>query len=372
MAKKEGKPNGVKRLFYRLNKVPSWLAILMWLTALIITPFTIVTTFLDKGQVVLTIGAFVFSGFALIYMVFATALLVRRWGKRLVRAVDKYKFTRNLHKSYEFRTLFFSGCSFVFNVGYTVFICVLAVMYQSSWYGILAMYYILLTMARGGVLVENQKNVKRYGDDVKRLQIENIGGYRYCGIMILALTLALSVAVVQMAVEGAIFNIPYGLIYAFGAVAFFRVVLAIRNLVKARRYDDLIVHAVRNVNIITALLSLLSFQTAFFAAFPPEWNPALFNAISGTIVCLVGVSLGIYMVSFSGYLRKKLLSNVKADNVDEMEEELLRKLTVSDQLQVGRYALSIENIPPISETNTDEAVDETNDKNDDNTKKNCE
>lgn len=309
------KSEKLKLLWKKINNPPNWLAILSCIATLVVCPTAAIALALDEGH---TIYAFIAAGIAaipLLYMGFVTVIACKRLCRKLGKVADKFKFTRNLHKNYEFRSIFFGACSLVCNVGYTIFLCVTAIRYRSTWYGALAVYYILLSTARGGVLGQNAKDTYKYRYDLMKLQKAKAVNYRYCGFMMSALSLALSLSVIQMFVDGASFYTPKPFVFAFAAFAVYRIIMAIYNFVKASKKDDLVVRAVRYVNLITALVTLLSLQTAIFAALRLTLPSAIVNAVTGSIVCLVAMSLGIYMISFSHAVCKKL----------KLEEELLKR-----------------------------------------------
>lgn len=295
-----------KKLFQKLNNPPGWVALLTYATAFVICPLTIASVLMGVEQGIFSVIAYAVSVFSFLYMAYITVLGIKKFRKKLFTVADKFTFTRNLHKNYEFRTLFFAACSFLFNVGYTVFLAVMAVVTHSGWYGALAVYYILLSTTRGGVLIDDRKNERKYKNQPLQLQKEKLGSYRYSAVMLLLLTTALSFSVAEMVKEGQGFRVPQGTIYAFAAFALFRIALAIYNFIKSTKYDDLTVRAVRHISLATALASVLSLQTAIFAAFPPDYDVSKVNAITGMCVCLFVVLLGLFMIIYSIVVSRRL------------------------------------------------------------------
>lgn len=277
---------------------------LAYTSALVVFPLAIVMGILGYGDVVLTCVSYAVSALLLVICGYATAKYCVRLSKKLRNVADRYAFTRNLFKSFEFRTMAFGACSFVLNVGYTAFLGVMALTTDSGWYGALASYYGLITAARGGLLVQNRRDVRRYKNEPDRLYLEKTRSYFYTGLMLLTLTLSLSVEVVQIVVEGAGHQAHEGTIFVYAAYTLCRIAIAVRNFFKAKKSDDMVVRAVRNVNLAAALVSVLSLQTAWFAAFPPSFDERIPNAVTGFLVCLVNVALGIYMVSLATEIKR--------------------------------------------------------------------
>lgn len=298
---------GLRRRFWeKFNNPPNWVALLMYATTLIVCPLALAAFIMDYGHSVFAIVAYCICALIFLYTMIVAVNAVIRLRRKLLTVADKYEFTRRLHKSYAFRTIVLGACALLFNVGFTVFLCVMAVRTRSAWYGALALYNVLLVATWGGLLLQNRKDEKRYKYDPTKLQREKVGTYRYCGIMIIALTVALTASVVQMVVDGAGFRLPHWAIYPFAAFALYRVAKAAYNVVKSTKYDDLVVRAARNIGLATALVSVLTLQTAIFAAFPPSFDPSWLNAVAGIVVCCALIALGTFMIVFSGKVKKRL------------------------------------------------------------------
>lgn len=310
-----------KAFFKKLNNPPNWVAILAYATTLIACPLAVATIAMDYGHNVYAIIAYVICALIFIYTVYVTVIALRKLYLKLMSVADKFTFTRNLYKNYEFRSIFFGTWSFLFNVGYTVFLGVMAIRTDSTWYGALAVYHILLALARGGMLIQNSKDERRFKNDPRALQKAKVGTYRYCGIMMLALTVALIFSVMQMAVGGEGFHVPTWAVYLFAGVALWRVVMSIINAIRSGKYDDLVARAVRYVNMVTALFSVLSLQTALFAKFPIEINLPMWNSIMGALVCVVTAMFGIYMLIFAAHVQRRILAEEVQDAQRNRQED---------------------------------------------------
>ncbi|MBO5027337.1 MAG: hypothetical protein IJY63_00800 [Clostridia bacterium] len=297
-----------KQFFKQLNNPPTWVATLAFATTLIACPLALATIVMDYGHNVYAIVAYVICAIILLYTLYVLVITIRRLQKKVGKAADKFKFTRNLYKSYEFRSIFFGICSSLFNVGYTVFLTVMAIKYDSAWYGALSLYHILLVLTLGGMLVRNATDEHKLKNDFHALQKAKIGVYRYCGYMLLIQAAALTISVLEMVVGGTGFRIPKWSLILFGAFACWRIVTAIVNFVRSTKYDDLAVRAVRYLSLATAFVSALTLFTALFAAFPlkREMDVAVVNAMAGGIVCAIIVALGLFMIVFAEHARKRM------------------------------------------------------------------
>lgn len=294
------------RFWKKMNNPPNWVGLIAAATALIALPLSILALVIDQTHKAQAIIACVVSGLIFLYAVLVTVNSIIRLRRKVLKVADRYEFTRNLHTSYEFRTIFFGACAFLCNLGYTVFLAWMALLYDSVWYGALAVYYIVLATSRGGVLLQNNKDEKRYSEDYLRLQKAKAGTYRYCGIMMLALTAALSVSVVELVIGGAGPKMAVGYIMLFAAVAVYKVVNAIIHFVRSSKRVDLVVRAVQYINLAVTLVSVLTLQTVVLSIYPTEILPAVLNGITGASVCVITFALGLYMILYSFRAKRRV------------------------------------------------------------------
>lgn len=218
--------------------------------------------------------------------------------------------------TYEHRTLLFSACSFVVNVGYVVLNLVIAVLTASLWYGALAAYYFALGALRYDVLGGTRVAKKRIKDE-RSLTAEKLRIYRNCGIALLILEGLFMLAMVQFLLssggrleEIAMQNLhTYTMItmIASAAYTFYKVAFAIYNVVKVHKMDDPELWALRNINLTAALVSLIALQTTMTLFLEQTLSSAMriLNGIAGTAVGLFVAGLAVVMiVRANGKLRQ--------------------------------------------------------------------
>jgi len=121
--------------------------------------------------------------------------------------------------------------------------------------------------------------------------------YRNSGIITLILNLALSSAIAQMIFSNAHFSYFGWTIFAYAAYAFYKITVAIISFIKAHKQTDLTIRAIRNINLADALVSILALQTALLTMFSEgEVDISLFNTLTGIVVSLSTIAIGIYMI----------------------------------------------------------------------------
>ncbi|MBQ8429833.1 MAG: hypothetical protein IJX30_07050 [Clostridia bacterium] len=301
----------------KLNHPAHWIALLIHILTLTLCPLAVLSIVLDYGDSIYATIGYVICGILLLYSLTSAGIFIY---KKITKVADRYSFTRHLHKSYAFRSLFFTTCSFVFNIGFTLFLCVMALRLDSAWYGALAVYYILLTLTRGGMLIQTNIDEHKFKDNLPALHKAKVGTYLYTGIMILFLTAAFAVSVVQVVMEGAGVRVPAWAIYSFAAFTGVRLFMAIWNFVKSSSYKDLTTRSAQYINMTTALVSLLSLQTALLSLIRTDLVPALINAITGGLVCVAELAIGVYMIVHSGVKYKKIKRKERLLKMQEQAE----------------------------------------------------
>lgn len=185
------------------------------------------------------------------------------------------------------------------NLCYALFKLGAGVYYRSLWFGAVAVYYICLTVIRGLLL----RSV-RQKDTNQRREYQTT---RLCGHLLFLLTLALSAMAMQMVVHGKGYQYPGSLIFVVALYAFYSTTMAIINLVRFRRLNSPVLSASKVLGLATALVSMLSLQTAMFASFGGDFQfQRLMNALTGGGVCLLILLMAILMTAHANKAIKKL------------------------------------------------------------------
>ncbi len=197
------------------------------------------------------------------------------------------------------------------NLIYAVFNGVIGVMSRSAWYGSLAAYYFLLCIMRflsvsyAGRVYEVKVPWRRADasqpDGVSKeeqLEIRAWKVHRNCGILFCMISIALGGAVIVLVSGEGGKSYPGLMIYAVATYTFYKLGMAIWNMIRVRREKSLLLVTLRNISYVDALVSLLSLQTAMFAAFGQDSGDMipLMDALTGAGVCLMILALGIYMI----------------------------------------------------------------------------
>ena len=187
---------------------------------------------------------------------------------------------------------------FFANLLYIVIKLVSGIVYRSAWFIALAVYYILLAVMR--FMLVRRLNVQDEASELRR--------YRLCGILLLFMNQALAGIVVFMVQQNRGFTYPGLLIYAMAAYSFYAVTIAIINIVKTRRHKSPILSAAKAINLVAAMVSILSLETAMLAQFGGNDDPKFRQIMTGATgggVCTIVIGMAIYMICRANQNLKK-------------------------------------------------------------------
>ena len=216
---------------------------------------------------------------------------------RIKEKLNQNQLTRRF-LNYDFRTILFTVFSLTLTFAYAVFYAILGIALFSMWYGMLAWYYVMIVIMRSLVVFYHGRKRRRgENPDEDRAGINRARIYGACGVIISLLTLPLSITIMQIVGQKATFSHAGLMIYVSATYTTYKVVMTIRNVVKARRSADMTVRTARGINLADMLVSVLALQTAMFNSFSPDADWSVFNAVTGAVVCLSTVVIGIFMIA---------------------------------------------------------------------------
>lgn len=181
------------------------------------------------------------------------------------------------------------------NLIYAVFNGAVGMTRHSAWYGSLSAYYIFLCFMRFlAVFYAKDVYISKNGRDNLKEREWRI--YRNCGAILSLTSIALGGAVIVLVCGEGGKSYSGLLIYAVATYTFIKMGVAIKNMIQVRKEKSYLMMTLRNISYSDALVSMLSLQTALFAAFGKGQEEFIhwMNALTGAVVCLMILSLGIY------------------------------------------------------------------------------
>lgn len=289
----------VRSLWGKIANPPTWAKVFTFIITLISATVSLVMVGLgleNGARLIIAYILFGVAGVSLAYSVYLLIPLLPQIKSGTIAWMESRAFTRLLLRNFGFRTVVLAIGSFLMSLLFSGFNAYMGVANRSIWYGALAGFYIALAFLRGGVLAYHKKRIgrkiKKENEEYTKAKV-----YRNSGVITLILNVALSVAIAQMIFSNAHFTYMGWTIFAYAAYAFYKITMSIISLIKAHKQTDLTVRAIRNINLVDALVSILALQTALLTMFSEgEVNISIFNTFTGIVVSLLSVGIGIYMI----------------------------------------------------------------------------
>lgn len=217
--------------------------------------------------------------------------------KRLKELARRMDFTCKMVDSFSYRTVAFTYLSLGMNVLFAAAKGVTGWFSASWWLITLSVYYIILCLARFLLLKESRRLDKNAGS-IERAAAE-WKTYRVCGALLLSMTLVLFGIVILIMRIDSKFTYYGILIFAVAAWDFFNLAVAIVYMARHKGKHTPIISAIKMLKLATALVSMLSLQTAMFASFGSTADIGMqrwMNLATGSAVCLMIFGMGLYMV----------------------------------------------------------------------------
>ncbi len=209
-------------------------------------------------------------------------------------------------KDVKFRTEVSLYLGFFINLLYIVMKMASGISYHSVWFISVAVYYTLLAFMR--FLLFRRGKARRDGDHLE----EEFKRYRLCGIMLLLMNQALAGIVAFMVHKNQSYDYPGLLIYAMATYSFYLVIIAVKNVIQFRKHKSPVLSAAKVINLVSAMVSILSLETAMVARFGNADDFSSRQTITGATgggVCTFVLGMAIFMIVKSSKELKKLNVN---------------------------------------------------------------
>ena len=303
-----------RSLWKKILNPPTWAKVLTFIITLLSATLSLVMVALGLENGALAIIAYILFGVAGVSLTYSVYLIIPLFPKMktgIISFLESREFTRLILRNFGFRTVIFAIGSFLMSLLFSGFNAYMGIKNRSIWYGALAAFYIALAFLRGGVLAYHKSRIgkKMQNDEYTKAKV-----YRNSGIITLILNIALSSAIAQMIFSDAHFTYMGLTIFAYAAYAFYKITMSIIALIKAHKQTDLTVRAIRNINLVDALVSILALQTALLTMFSEgEVNISIFNTFTGIAVSLLSVGIGIYMIVSANKKMKEIQKENKTN-----------------------------------------------------------
>ncbi|MCH5164952.1 MAG: hypothetical protein J1G01_00940 [Clostridiales bacterium] len=298
-----------------LIKPPMWMCITVWAAGVASLVGSITLYYLGMGLKMWALPVYLVAVVFGVLSVYAVLTVVGV----PERVKDKPK-VREFFRSYNTRAFVYATCSVIFNLLYVAFGILIAVLEHSEWLGALVGYHIFLVLPRVEVLVTARLHGRK---DDRNAEERQLRAYSNCGIVLVMLALAI-IPVIRLTInDDNSYNYFIGAVaYVTGIAAytFIKMGIAVYNMKKVRKQDDMSLIAVKNISFSDALISLFALQAMMFKELNAKKNMfvKVMNPLLGGVIVAAILAIGLYML-IGGYKRLKAMpeANDGADKVHD-------------------------------------------------------
>lgn len=214
-------------------------------------------------------------------------------------AIAANPYTNKVTTDYRWRTILFAVPGMVSNMIFAAFNGVIGITSHSAWFGTLSAYYILLSIMRAGI-VRHEREIAALKEKQEHMRRE-LSVYRRNSVLFLFMAVVLAGAVILLLNAQGGKDYPGLTIYAVATYTFYKIIMSTVQVIKVGKRKSPLLSIARRIGYIDACVSILTLQTAMFASFAEgeEALIKLMNGITGTVVCLIVLGLGIQGICFS-------------------------------------------------------------------------
>ncbi len=260
---------------------PGWLWVV--LLALLSAAALVYVFTAQKEDTILAYVTYVVSFYALVIV----CALGWKQGRAIRQFLYHHQFSSRYLTDFVFRTRLGLYPSFCMHGLYAAFHVAIGVYDRSPWFGALGVYYFVLSLIKFSLL-------RHLGtDSVQR----NLKKYRFCGGLLLMMSLAMTIVVWQMINGHDGRQYPGYLIYVVALYAFYAFGNAIKNMIKCRKLYNPILSAAKMISFATAMVSMLSLQAAMFQSFGGTLSlRRTMSFWTGSAVCVFLFAMALYMI----------------------------------------------------------------------------
>ena len=225
-----------------------------------------------------------------------------------VLSLKRFRIFDRFFSDYKYRVLFFSLITSVFNLGFIIYLLVMALKHSSAWYASLLGMYTALYALRSAIIISDKLHVEKSGIKAQWIIFLVTGAClpAVAGIMV--------APIIQMAIGsypkgGGIFNIVVNSIFALTKIS-----VAISGVAKSRNRKEPVIFALKNINTVVAFISLFNLQISIIIPFAHGYTMWEVVTALGALIAGWTLLLGIYMIVLSSVKLRRIREAALAAN----------------------------------------------------------
>jgi len=231
---------------------------------------------------------------------------------KLDNKFNKYKYYRLYEENHLFKVLVFTLISSFISFGFGVFNLVYGIVLYSYRYLFFSIYYFVIGLMKLLIILVYKSIFKKYKEDNVRIEKEKRKIYLFNGILFFILGVGLSFIVSMVLNLYKPIVTSEILAISIATYTFYKIVISIKNFVKAKRNKDKLIQSIRDINLIETITSLVLLESTLITTFGEMTNSLkIVVGVSGFILSLLIFSISIYIVISSISYFQKIKSKEK-------------------------------------------------------------
>lgn len=282
-----------KTVCKRLLILPLWLILL-----LVIVSAAALTIVFIRGYSTLPLAyvVYVFSFYTLTVLGIAGFYTIPTCCRRIKGKVYENKYANRYLTDAAYKTHISLLLSLGINLLYVATNAVSAVVYQTRWFAIFAIYYGIMAVMR--ILLVCYVGKKHISES----RVGELKRARVCAYLLMTVNITLSGVVLMMVYYDRGFEYQGYLIYVMAVYTFYTTAAAVRDVIKYRRYQSPVMSMSKLIKLASSLFSMLFLETAMFSQFGQETAYELKRRMimaTGAGICVIVVGMSVYMIDRS-------------------------------------------------------------------------
>ena len=180
--------------------------------------------------------------------------------------------------------------SLAFNVAYALGNCIIGFLAHSWWFITVGAYYTVLAITRFSVLQVRRKASGNYDAE--------LFARRITGTLLVVLSFCIVGVNIMSAIKDRGTAFHEIVMITIATYTFTKITISIIGMVKAKRSASPVLKTIRNISLADACVSIYTMQRSMLVSFPgmEAAEILLLNIFTGTVVWIVVLLLGIYLI----------------------------------------------------------------------------
>ncbi|MBQ8804443.1 MAG: hypothetical protein IJZ53_12475 [Tyzzerella sp.] len=298
-----------KKLKIRMPILSLKRRLFLYLATIIFAAFALYFVAAGEDSLLIQIPCYVCAAVTLAFSCYYLVFDIRYIASKEKRTIEvKNPFLNRMLTDLRFKIFTTSVFSMILNVAFAIFNGAIGIISKSAWFGTLSAYYLLLAGVRLTIIYHETHAKKK---TPQKQLLGEIEVYRRCGISLVWMTVPLGATVYLLtSFEGEKYY-PGLTIYIVAAYTFYKVIMAVINMLKAERGKEPLIMAARQIGYADAWVSLLSMQAAMILSFGEGQREfsKMMNGITGEVVSVIILITGLRMIHLAGKMKREAMLN---------------------------------------------------------------